>query len=61
MDIWLFISLGLILFINSVYLLFSIDNKELKPRRMLTSQLFLNIMMLFIYFAITISAIIKSS
>ena len=59
MDLWLLSIFGLILFFNIVYLFVMLGNKEIKPKKMLTNQLFLNFMMLFVFVAIFISAIIK--
>jgi hypothetical protein len=59
MDLWLLSIFGLILFFNIVYLFVMLGKKEIKPKKMLTNQLFLNFMMLFVFVAIFISATIK--
>ena len=59
MDLLLLSTFGMILFLNIIYLFIMLGKKEIKPKKMLTNQLFLNLMLLFVYVAVFISAIIK--
>lgn len=59
MDLWLLSIFGLFFISNIIYMFVMIGKKEIKPKKMLTTQLFLNMLMLFVYAAIFISVVVK--